>query len=133
MGVSTNCTLTDRTLGRTVFVARCDIPWAPMLKHPSGQCHLKKGIGTSLKISFSLYRVLKYYSNVEYPPNRPHAKNQFLRAVGVIFSTDRTHFRDRTQKLTRQLEVEGHTFQTPSKNSVRSVSVRSENRPVYTV
>jgi hypothetical protein len=64
---------------------------------------------------FCHYRALKYYSNVEYPPNRLHAKILFLRAGGVIFSTDCTHFRDRTQKLTRQPEVEGHTTQTPSK------------------
>ncbi len=38
---STNC-----TLGWTVFTARCDIPWSPMLKNPSGQCHLKKWIYT---------------------------------------------------------------------------------------
>jgi hypothetical protein len=37
---------TDCTLGWTVFTARCDIPWAPMLKNPSGQCHLKKWIYT---------------------------------------------------------------------------------------
>jgi hypothetical protein len=37
---------TDCTLGRTVFTARCDIPWAPMLKNPNGRCHLKKWIYT---------------------------------------------------------------------------------------
>ena len=45
-------------------------------------------------------------------------KNRFLRAVGVVFSTDRTHFWHRTQKLTRQIEVESHTSQTPSKMCV---------------
>jgi hypothetical protein len=37
---------TDCTLGQTVFTARCDIPRAPMLKNPSGRCHLKKWIYT---------------------------------------------------------------------------------------
>ena len=37
-------TIADRTLVQTVFVARCDIPWAPMLKHPIKRCHLKKWI-----------------------------------------------------------------------------------------
>ncbi len=41
-------------------------------------------------------------------------KIQFLRAVGDVFLTDRTHFWDRTQKLTRHLEVECHTSKTPS-------------------
>jgi hypothetical protein len=41
-------------------------------------------------------------------------KIQFLRAVGDIFLTDRTHF-FRMQKLTRHLEVECHTSKTPSK------------------
>ncbi len=44
----------------------------------------------------------------------PH-KIQFLRAVGDIFLTDRTHFWDRTQKLTRHLEVECHISKTPFK------------------
>jgi len=49
-------------------------------------------------------------------PSQPTAlKNRFLRAVGVVFSTDRTQFSDRMQKLTRQIEVESHTSQTPSK------------------
>ncbi len=36
--------LANRTLGQTVFVARCDIPQAPMLKSPGGRCNGKKGI-----------------------------------------------------------------------------------------
>jgi len=36
--------ITNHMLGQTVFVARCDIPQAPMLKHPIKRCHLKKGI-----------------------------------------------------------------------------------------
>ena len=43
-GLFSDRTLTDRTLGQTVVVVRCDIPQAPMLKHPIKRCHLKKGI-----------------------------------------------------------------------------------------
>ncbi len=66
--------------------------------------------------------------------SRPTArKNWFLRAFGVIFLTDRTHFWDRTQK-TDQTDW-GWRSQLPDtiQNSVRSVSVRSDNRPVNTV
>ena len=36
--------LADHMLVQTVVVARCDIPRAPMPKHPIKLCHLKKGI-----------------------------------------------------------------------------------------
>jgi hypothetical protein len=42
-GLFSDRTLTDRTPGQTVVVARCDIPRAPMLKHPIKR-HLKKGV-----------------------------------------------------------------------------------------
>ena len=39
---------------------------------------------------FCLYRVLKYYSNVEYPPNQPHAKIDFcVRSVSFFRPTAR--------------------------------------------
>jgi hypothetical protein len=41
---------------------------------------------------FCLYRVLKYYSNIEFPPNRPHTK-------------------------IRQSEVKSHTSQMPSRKA----------------
>ena len=42
-------------------------------------------------------------------------KNRFFRLVGVDFS-DRTHFFcDRTQKLTRHIDVESHTSHMPSR------------------
>jgi hypothetical protein len=44
MGLFSDRMIANHTLGQTVFVARCDIPRAPMLKHPIKQCHLKKGI-----------------------------------------------------------------------------------------
>jgi hypothetical protein len=43
-GLFSDRTLTDCTLGQTVVVARCDIPRAPMPKHPIKRCHLKKGV-----------------------------------------------------------------------------------------
>ena len=53
-------------------------------------------------------------------------KNRFFRSVGVVFF-DRTHFFcERTQKLTRQIEVESHTSQMPSR---KAVSVRSKTGP----
>jgi hypothetical protein len=66
---------------------------------------------------FGLYRFLKYYSDVEYSPDQPHAKFLFFRLVGDFFLTDRTQFSDHTQKLTSQIEVEGRTTQTPSKKA----------------
>ena len=54
---------------------------------------------------FCLYRVLKYYCNVEYPPYRGTHAIIFLHAVGDVLTTDRTQFSDCTQKLTRQIEV----------------------------
>ncbi len=43
MGLISDRKLADRTLGQTVFVARCDIPQAPMLKSPGGRCNGKRG------------------------------------------------------------------------------------------
>jgi hypothetical protein len=45
-------------------------------------------------------------------------KIPFFRLAGEVFSTNRTQFSDRTQKLTRQIEVEGRTTQTPSKKAI---------------
>ena len=45
-------TIAEHTFGQTFFVVRCDIPRAPMLKHPIKRCHLKKGI---LRIDCSPY------------------------------------------------------------------------------
>ncbi len=39
---------------------------------------------------FCLYWVLNYYSNVEYPPNRPHAKIDFC-VRSVLFFRLTTH------------------------------------------
>ncbi len=44
MGLLSDRKLADRKLGQTVYVARCDVPQAPMLKSPGGQCNGKKGI-----------------------------------------------------------------------------------------
>ena len=61
------------------------------------------GTLSSLEI-YSVYRVLKYYSNVEYTQHRPHEKiNFFVRSVLL--------------KLTRQVDVESHTSQMPSRKA----------------
>ncbi len=49
-------------------------------------------------------------------PTAPTARKiPVFHSVGDVFLTDRTQFSDRTQKLTRQIEVEGRSTQTPSK------------------
>jgi hypothetical protein len=58
------------------------------------------------------------------PPPTPLS---IFAAVGVVFSTNCTDFWN-LQKLTRQIEVESHTSQTPVGEC--SVSVLSENRPI---
>ena len=51
-------------------------------------------------------------------PTAPTARKiPFFRLVGDVFSTDRTQFSDRTQKLTRQIDLEDNTTQTPSKKA----------------
>jgi len=41
---------------------------------------------------FCLYRVLKYYSNVEFPPDRPHAKIDFFIRLVSFFATAHIFF-----------------------------------------
>jgi hypothetical protein len=80
MGLFSDRTIADRTLGQTVFVARCDIPRAPMLKHPSGQCHLKKGI---LRTDRSPHTKWKQDSISKAQPSRPHTPASSINAIAA--------------------------------------------------
>jgi hypothetical protein len=73
-------TIADCTLGQTVFVARCDIPWAPMLKHPSGRCHLKKGI---LRTDRSPHTEWKRDSVSKAQSSRPHTPASSIDAIAA--------------------------------------------------
>jgi hypothetical protein len=69
---------------------------------------------SSLEI-YSVYRDLKYYSNVEYTQHQPHEKNDFFVRSVLFFATARIFFATARKKLTRQIEVESHTSQMPSR------------------
>jgi hypothetical protein len=80
MGLFSDRMIADRTLGHTVFVARCDIPRAPMLKHPSGQCHLKKGI---LCTDSSPHTEWKRDSVSKAQPSHPHTPALSINAIAA--------------------------------------------------
>ena len=69
------------------------------------------GTLSSSEIFYSVYRVLKYYSNVEYTQHRPHEKIDFFVRSVLFFATARIF------KLTRQVDVESHTSQMPSRKA----------------
>ena len=50
-----------------------------------------KGTLSSLEI-YSVYRVLKYYSNVEYTQHRPHEKIDFFVRLVLFFATAHIFF-----------------------------------------